>query len=77
MRIDKNIIREVVDVNKENAFEMAKTMNAVSFDKIGRPFTSLWPPGTLIEAANAIVTMSAATIVHEFAVCHPFLSFHY
>ncbi|KAH7852795.1 hypothetical protein Vadar_029268 [Vaccinium darrowii] len=43
-------------------------MNAVVLDNVGRPVSLLLPPGTVIAAANTTVAMSAAAIVHEFAV---------
>ncbi|KAJ8539981.1 hypothetical protein K7X08_026370 [Anisodus acutangulus] len=50
------------------AFEIAKMMKPMFPLKMGNPLCSLLPPGTVIAAANAMVAMSAAAIVHEFDV---------
>nr|GLL45497.1 hypothetical protein CTI12_AA390800 [Ipomoea trifida] len=47
---------------------MENTVKALLLEKIGRPFSPLLPPGTVMAAANTTVTMRAAAIVHEFAV---------
>lgn len=57
-----------MEENREIASETAKNTNALSLEKIGKPLSLLLPPGTVMEAANAIVAMSVAATVHEFAV---------
>lgn len=77
VRMDKNINKEAVDEKRERASETANTINAVLVEKIGKPLSLLFPPGTVMEAAKAIVAMRAAATVQEFAVsfihCSPSL----
>nr|GME06644.1 hypothetical protein CFOL_v3_16302 [Ipomoea batatas] len=68
VRMDKKTSKEVVDVKREAAFEKANIVKALWLEKIGRPFSPLLPPGTVMAAAKTTVTMRAAAIVHEFAV---------
>ncbi|KAI8027801.1 Receptor-like protein 44 [Camellia lanceoleosa] len=65
VRMDKNIRREVVDMNRAIASETTKMINAFSVEKIGSPLVLLFPPGTVIAATNTIAVMSVAAIVHE------------
>lgn len=66
--MDKKTNKEVADVKSDAAFEMPKMVKAYCLEKMGRPSSPPLPPGTVIAAAKTIVTMSAATIVYEFAV---------
>ncbi|CAL1354156.1 unnamed protein product [Linum trigynum] len=47
---------------------MAKTLNAGSRSRTGIPVSSLLPPGTVDDPANATVATSAATTEHDSLV---------
>ena len=59
-----NIITEVDEENNAIASDMAKRIKTASFENSGFPF-SLFPPGTVNIAANAMVTIRAATTVAD------------
>lgn len=65
VRIDKNTNNAVVDANSEMASDIAKIVNPTSFLNKGAPVVSLDPPGTVIAAANTIVVISTAVMLHD------------
>ncbi|KAL7591478.1 hypothetical protein Lser_V15G33250 [Lactuca serriola] len=68
VRMDKNTSNAVLDANSEIASDIAKIEKAMSFLNKGAPVVSLVPPGTVIAAANTIVVISAAVMLHDSAV---------
>nr|GEV17606.1 hypothetical protein [Tanacetum cinerariifolium] len=71
VRINKNTNRDVEAENSEIASDIAKTVKAICFLKRGMPVSWLLPPGTVIAAANTIVTISATVMLHDSAVPSP------
>ncbi|PWA59554.1 hypothetical protein CTI12_AA390800 [Artemisia annua] len=68
VRIDKNTNSEVEAENREIASDIAKIVKVICFLNRGMPVSWLLPPGTVIAAANTIVTISAAVMLHDSAV---------
>ncbi|KAK6797040.1 hypothetical protein RDI58_004741 [Solanum bulbocastanum] len=71
--MDKNIIMEMIELNRTTASDMTKTTNPLNFSNIGIPLSPLLPP-TVKPAAKAIVAIKVATIIQEFAVSFIHLS---
>lgn len=68
VRIDRNINMDVAEANNETALDIANTLNAASFNRIGDPSLSSLPPGKVKAAVKTTVAMSVATSVHDSAV---------
>ena len=69
----RNINNEVEAESKDKELDIINTIKTFSFKKVGKPESCLLPPGTVIAAANIMVTIRAATTVQEDAV--PFIHF--
>lgn len=57
-----------MEENKANVSDTINTMNVLSNKYIGNPLSWLFPPGTVIEAANTTVAIRVATNIQEFDV---------
>ncbi|GKB74167.1 hypothetical protein Tco_0935579 [Tanacetum coccineum] len=68
VRIDRNTNNAVLDAISEIAYDTAKIANAMFFVNKGMPVSELLPPGTVIAAANTMVVISAAVMLHDSAV---------
>ncbi|KAM1056366.1 hypothetical protein ACFX13_030524 [Malus domestica] len=62
------MITEVVEENSEIASETINVVNTLLVKNVGRPVSPSFPPGTVIAAANMMVTMRAPTTVQEVAI---------
>ena len=69
----RNINNEVEAESRDKALDIIKIIKTFSFKKVGKPESCLLPPGTVIAAANIMVTIRAATTRQEEAV--PFIHF--
>nr|GEX64040.1 hypothetical protein [Tanacetum cinerariifolium] len=68
VRIDKNTNSEVEAENSKIASDIAKIVKAICFLNRGMTVSWLLPPRTVIAAANTIVTISAAVMLHDSAL---------
>ena len=68
VRMPRNINNEVEAESRDRASDIIKTIKTFSFKKVGKPKSWSLPPGTVIAAANIMVTIRAATTVQEDAV---------
>lgn len=58
----------VMDERRASASDTANTKKAFWLENMGSPSLSLFPPGTVIAAANATVAMRDAATVHDVAM---------
>ena len=68
VRTARNMTREFTEKHRAMSDEMENTLNAGLRSRVGVPFPSLMPPGTVADVAKATVAMSAATTEHELEV---------
>lgn len=68
VRIDKNITIDVTDEKRATEFDKINMSNQNFFPNLGKPFASLFPPGTVKAAAKTTVAISVATSIHDVAV---------
>ena len=57
-----------MEENKANVSDTMNTMNVLSDKNNGNPFSWLFPPGTVMEAAKTTVAIRVATNIQEFDV---------
>nr|GMC60930.1 GDSL esterase/lipase [Ipomoea batatas]GMD97595.1 GDSL esterase/lipase [Ipomoea batatas] len=67
MRMDKNMMMEMIEQIIATASEIMKTVKLLRFMKIGVPVSPL-PPGTVKAAAKTMVAIKVATSMQEVAV---------
>nr|GLL49117.1 hypothetical protein CR513_04767 [Ipomoea trifida] len=67
MRMDKNMMMEMIEQIIATASEIMKTVKLLRFMKTGVPVSPL-PPGTVKAAAKTMVAIKVATSMQEVAV---------
>ncbi|CAL1354149.1 unnamed protein product [Linum trigynum] len=68
VRMVRKVTSDVTDKQRATNDVMAKTLKAGSCSRTGVPVSSLLPPGTVDDPANATVATSAATTEHDSLV---------
>lgn len=69
VRMARNMITEVTEKHSATSEDMANTLKAGWFCKVGVPLlSSFTPPGTVAEVAKATVAIRAATTEHDWEV---------
>lgn len=65
MRIERNMVKDVMEKLKATREEMIKMSKAASPSNVGVPCPSFTPPGRVVAEVKATAEISAATIEHD------------